>query len=212
MSSVGPCRKPWLFPQKFPMKSRVIVDFPRPFPQLVENCVEKAEFYTGINRIYCGFFQKSSAIRKKRRLLPKNTGVGMWKTPIKPCEQKNFSASNPQIPVDRFECFSTENRLKKFHNDTIRAPGKHKNSRSSRFWDLTDVFQKQPTPNPGLSNNSQKGGTSKKPLYFNDILFFHSFHPPYGYYCWYSYVLSCKVPCCQTRVRACRPQITPQAA
>lgn len=39
------------------------MDFPRTFPQAVENGVEKAEFYTGSCEALCGIFQKEAVTR-----------------------------------------------------------------------------------------------------------------------------------------------------
>ena len=187
------------------MKFGVLVDFPRTFPQPVGNCVEKMEFSTGLHRNVCGFFQNFRTIRIFSKKSPSKAGVQMWKTVFKPCEQKNFSPHIPQKPVDSFRSFSTEIPRQKFHNDNFRGPDYRKTCDFAIFRRTTGGFPKTIPQKYRGSPQENLCRPSKKSNSINDISLFHSFHPLYGYYCWYSQVFLCKVSCCQTRGRACRP-------
>ena len=94
-----------------------LVDFPHGYPQLVDNRVEKAEFYTGKWDKVCGFFQKIRRINVFWGSCCLKKAVLMWKTEIQLCEQLKVSEMFPHIPVDRRRGFSTEKRTKNFHND-----------------------------------------------------------------------------------------------
>ena len=61
------------------MNEGCIVDFPPTFPQAVENCVEKAEFYTGLWKILCGTIQNSIKTRKNGKFGRFSRPKGLWR-------------------------------------------------------------------------------------------------------------------------------------
>lgn len=80
----------------------------------------------------------------------------------------------------------------------------------SAFWQVFPHFRRETWSFPRIIHrispvlpHDPAAQNFTNPLSHIDNSFFHSFHPLYGYYFWYSQVFSGKVSCCQTRVRAC---------
>ena len=101
--------------------------------------------------------------------------------------------------------FSTEKYLKIFHNDSFRGPDKVKIPQKCVFWPTRWSFPKSVHTKSRGKPQKNCRASEKNFLSDNNIFTFHSFHAPYGYYCWYSYVFLGMVSCCQTRIRARNP-------
>ena len=166
----------------------ILVDFPPTFPQAVENRVEKAEFYTRHGENFHRISQNSHKIRIFRPIdLPKSP-VYMWKTKNQLCEQPKFSESNPHDSVESHPRFSTEKIPKNFHNDIFRGPYDRQKPIFGRFRLKRAGFPKNIHTISPAEPQEIFGRRFEKSLSLNDIFTFHSFHPLYKYYCWYSYV------------------------
>ena len=118
---------------------------------------------------------------------------------------RSFSLSLPQRPVERAYCFSTEKGDKKAHSDKFCVPEHKKTLKKPDFRGQSPFPRPHSTENPASGNNHPFCRLTKKGLSDKGISFFHSIHPLYGYYCWYSYVFSCIVSRCHTRGRGKLP-------
>ena len=98
--------------------------------------------------------------------------------------------------------FSTKKYPFSFHNDSLHGPKSSPDRKSLTFWEQNWIFpqsfHRKPLPIPQTKQTRE----TKNILSYIDFSLIHSFHPPYGYYFWYSLVQLCNVSCCQARARA----------
>ena len=114
--------------------------------------------------------------------------VYMWKTEIQFCLEKNVSESLPHPLVESCPGFSNEKMPKNLHNDSFRGPRKPPNAVFALFPRLNAPFPKYIHTKSRDQQQKNCRRKLKKYLSHNDNFAFHSFHPLYKYYCWYSYV------------------------
>jgi len=166
----------------------MLVGFPPTFPQAVEKCVEKAEFYTGPGVK----FRRNFQISHKTRLLGDfDLGilpVGMWKTKNQFCEKPKFSERYPHSSVESPAGFSTEIIPKNFHSDINYGPRSLENGHFVLFCPTEAGFPENIHRISPAEPQEPRRWLKKKRLSHNVNFIFHSFHPLYKYYCWYSYV------------------------
>jgi hypothetical protein len=112
--------KTFRFSRAFPPNFKVIFPDCGCFPQLVENGVEKIEFYTYCFASFCVYFQISLCIKKKRQIFKGKSLQNLWITRL----QGRGNGENADkvhtplwISVDGQGKFSTEKRQKFFHSD-----------------------------------------------------------------------------------------------
>ena len=118
---------------------------------------------------------------------------------------RSFSLSLPHRPVERAYCFSTEKGDKKAHSDRFCVLWHRKLPQNPNFRKQPPLSRPHSTENPVSGNSHPLCRPLKSGLSDKDISLFHSIHPLYGYYCWYSYVFSCIVSRCHTRGRGKLP-------
>ena len=111
------------------------MDFPRTFPQAVENGVEKAEFYTGSRETLCGISQKEAVTRNFFATCLKMTLFKCGKGKPKPVNNKIFQKIFHRRLWRQGPVFPLRKASKKSTATAFVSRGGHKSFQISFFSD-----------------------------------------------------------------------------